>query len=226
VLQEIKPLYNKPTVAVPKTHDFDEILPIALIRAHTKTDDVETISDAQLLLYRQGAIEAAEAYTGLLLQKQRLITDEIDNPPYMAGRDEPWFWHRTEYAFAESFGWYYGFSARVPVNVRVKIGARRAKLPIVANAFGHGCCNPELSTGESGRFMYLAGFSCVSDLPSAFTIGCLKYIAHLVENPGDIVVATTASKRPASGLTVSDPANPVIASGAAEMWRTMNPDAI
>ena len=76
-----------------KPLDWSERLSIDMIRQHTKTDDVPAVTDDQLKLYRDAAIEAAEMYTGLLLSCQKSVVEPIqkshnryDNPFY-AKRD-------------------------------------------------------------------------------------------------------------------------------------------
>ena len=43
--------------------DYEKILPMDLIKAHCKIDDLPGITDMQLELYRDASFEAAETYT-------------------------------------------------------------------------------------------------------------------------------------------------------------------
>lgn len=52
--------------------DLEELLPLALIRTHTKTDDVPHVTDEQLSLYRSASFEAAEKYTGLVYSRAKI----------------------------------------------------------------------------------------------------------------------------------------------------------
>src|SRR5688572_13974020 len=61
-------------------YDLEKLIPISLIREHTKTDDVPAVSDDQLRLYRSASVEAAEQYTGLLLSSSKPITEAVECP--------------------------------------------------------------------------------------------------------------------------------------------------
>src|SRR5262245_58879811 len=60
--------------------DWDAFVSLEMIRQHTKTDDVPSVTDEQLRLYRAAAVEAAEQYTGLLLSKQITVTEPLAGP--------------------------------------------------------------------------------------------------------------------------------------------------
>jgi hypothetical protein len=205
--------------------DIEAILSLALVREHCKVDDNMTVSDAILSLYRKAAIEAAEAYTGLFISRQQYVTEYVPNKQMNYEQPEYQFVFKTKRAFASEIAWYYGFEGITPEQIRVRIGTKKAILPIIQANFGFNCCKPG-HTSEQGQFMYLAGYDCLDSIPAAFALGALKYIAHVIENPGDLVVAATESGAIARGLVVGTAANPVIASGAAEIWRMMVPDSI
>ena len=61
------------TVGEMKPLDWSERLSIDMIRTHTKTDDVPAVTDAQLKMYRDAAIEAAEFLHGTFCCRDRRI---------------------------------------------------------------------------------------------------------------------------------------------------------
>lgn len=224
-----KEFYRDPSAGVeltPKTaFDLEKVLPLEAVRVHTKTDDVPTVTDWQLKLYRKSAFEAAQEYTGLLLMGQQTITEDL-KPPTCAFRDSAQtFKYSMLHAAAQNFVWYYGLKGQRPDRVPVRVGDRVVTLPRQFDDFGLGCCNPCGSNGHA-RIMYVAGFDCEDSIPGLLLLGCLKFIAHVVENPGDLVVATTVSGGRQNGVQVGEASNPAWASGAIEIWRTFKKDAI
>lgn len=219
-----RPLRSGPEPIAASPYDIEMILPLELIREHCKIDDMEGVSDDMLVLYRKVALETAEKYTGLLLTDRRVITEVINRPSrsYKLNR-KPTFKHTAKYNFAEPRVHYYGFINQpaqvIPVNVNQKI----VHLPRIEEDFGFGCCNP-CRTGGTLQIMYVAGYDCGSSMPSAITLGALKYIAHVVENPGDMVRSYSESGSQSS-IDASG-SNPAIASGAMEIWRSTNDSAI
>lgn len=206
--------------------DMELLLPISLIRQHTKTEDIPAVSDAQLHLYRRAALQAAEKYTGLLLRERKVITEAVSLPATSGGRRaKPFFYHTAEVPFAQPMAYYYGHRNEPPVMIPVVVGDRHVKLPMIIDDFGLGCCNP-CATPVQARLMYTGGFGCEDDIPAAIALGALKYIAHVMENPGDIVVATSEAGGSRGGVTVDKTANPAWASGAIEIWRSCKDDAI
>lgn len=200
------------------SHDMELVLPISMIREHTKTDDVATVSDAQLVLYRKAAVETAEEYTGLLIGSKRPITEPVLQPN--VGYQRQTFVHNTRFSFADPLAYYFGLRNMPTTTLQVPVGAQSVILPIMSSAFGMDCCNPCPTVATMGQLMYMAGYGCEADIPARFVVGALKYIAHLIENPGDMV---RASDRQMTGLAGN---NPALASGAIDIWRTIKPDAI
>lgn len=206
--------------------DLEKVLSIEDIRSHTKTDDVPSVTDFMLKLYRKAAFEEAQAYTGLLVMGQLIITEDV-NPPVFTyrGAQSNTFVHHTKYAVAQNFVWYYGLKQRRPDRIPVAVGSSDIKLPRQFDDFGMGCCNPCGSTSNS-RIQYVAGYSCITEVPATLLLGALKFISHVIENPGDFVtVQGTSGGKRASG-DIAAAANPAWASGAIEMWRTLKRDAI
>lgn len=241
-------MHNPAEQYPPKTaqpYDYEAILPLELIREHTKTDDVPSVTDAQLTLYRRAALQAAARYTGLLLDARKTVTEEVEPPAvyrpsgygygggygygHHGGTPEgTYFMYELRHPVAEPTVYYYGLqSSRTPEVVGVEVGSRIVRLPRRHNSFGLGCCNPCSDGAGTARVMYVAGYGCLSEVDASVSLGALKYIAHVIENPGDQVVLTTAGGRTQStGLTVTDSSNPALASGAIEIWRAAVGDAI
>jgi hypothetical protein len=200
----------------------EALLPLAMIREHTKTDDVPSVTDPMLALYRSAALEAAEAYTGMILSGRKAITEVVRIPPMQPGSYRRQFTHRTRYALADGRAWFYGFEGGAVHEVQADPGTNEVRLPMVMTDFGMGCCNPCADGGS--RLMYYAGLSCAERVPGAFKLGALKYIAHVIENPGDLVSSYgTGGDKVQGGY---EAANPALASGAIDIWRTMRPEAI
>lgn len=217
-------------------YDFEKILPLELIREHTNTDDVPHVSDTMLVLYRRAAIETAQAYTKLLLTGRKTITEVVKIPiqrrrrsgaSYFGNYDDsppPTHTHVTQYSFAQDRAYYYGTGNRFTHNVAVNVGANKIELPVAHSPFGDGCCKPCGGHDDANvsRLMYVAGYASECDIPPQIALGCLKYIAHVLENSGDIPVSVTAQGGVGPSTTnLSQAANPALASGAIDIWATV-----
>lgn len=212
--------------------DLEKVLPLELIREHTKTDDIPTVTDEQILLYRQAAMEAAERYTGLLFTRQSPITEVVDLSRYVPDPDLIYhdgnrFTHILSHPAATGEVYFYGISNVAPRRLVVRPGSRNVILPYINFAINMNCCDPCQDNGNSAYLQYLSGYTCEEQIPAALKLGALKYIAHTIENPGDIVVTVTqAGSARNQGARVSDSSNPALASGALDLWRTIGPDMI
>lgn len=232
---------NEPseTDLVCEPYDFEAILPLELVREHTATDDVTSVSDTLLRLYRRSALESAELYTGKLITGRRTITEIVKTPQPQHSRyhrlhgdlrsdprvdSRPMIIHNTQYAFATDHAFYYGTGQRFNERVTVKPGTNRVELQIRFAPFGLNCCDPCGPEGEAiSRLMYVAGYASECDMPSAIQIGALKYIAHLLENSGDITTVTTTAGRASGAAPSLGAANdPAVASGAVDIWATIS----
>lgn len=207
-------------------YDYDEILPLELVREHTKTDDVPAVGDATLKLYRKAALQAAEKYTGIVLTARKPMTEQVSQPTNGHKLKAREFRFTLRHPVAEPFVYYYGLPGdQAPRQVAVKPNSREIYLPIMHSGFGMGCCNPRGSEG-CGMIQYVAGLACLSDAPAAIALGALKYIAHVIENAGDNVVVTNAAGGMNTSAGTSAAADPALASGAIDIWRSALDDAL
>lgn len=220
------------TVGEMKPLDWSERLSIDMIRTHTKTDDVPAVTDAQLKMYRDAAIEAAEFYTGLLLSCQRSVTEPIQRPfnrydtPFYQKRT---YKHRLQYPCADGLIYVYGGSH--PDENRsfmVVPGTRTIHIPVRTGMLDmHNCCDPCSSHHLNGGLMavYRAGFKDPSAVPAGVILGMLLFIAWIIEHPGDeLLTQRNTLQSKSSGVQASN--NIAQISGALETWRQYDPEAI
>lgn len=208
--------------------DLEKHLPISLIRTHTKTDDVPHVTDEQLMLYRQTAFEVAEKYTSMLLTEVRVITENVAIKP--PRRHRPYYKHRLRYQTADGRAYLYGGGA-ANVALEVEPGKREIRVPVMHNAIdASSCCNP-CSDGRGINFgmkvTYRAGFDCTrgQGLPAGILVGILKFIAWMVQNPGDEIL-TVRNREAGESTGIIGTNNGAWASGAIEQWRIYVDDAI
>jgi hypothetical protein len=208
-------------------YDLEKWLSISLIRSHTKTDDIPSVTDELLEVYRAAALQAAADYTGLRLTERMTVVEDVFPPVgTSAAARAGYFIHDLQYPTAQPDVWYYGHKNNSPMKLTVKINSRRLRLPIDRADFGLGCCNPCGPTAFS-KVQYVAGYDCLSKAPVAIKLGALKYIAHAIENPGDLVrVSNEAGNIESGSVGAANANNPAVASGAIEIWRSVVADAI
>ncbi|MGY2987707.1 hypothetical protein [Bradyrhizobium sp. USDA 4508] len=205
-------------------------LSIDMIRQHTKTDDVPGVSDEQLELYRMSSIEAAELYTGMLLAGQRTVVEPIQHPP--SGRPGKLTYRmRLRYPVADGLVYLYG-STHPADNIvfQVPPNTRSIRVPIRSGLLDlSNCCDP-CATHFLNRGMmvaYKAGFRCMEDVPSGIVVGCLQYIAWIIEHPGDELMTQRNRKDNSTKIGgVSGSNNIAMVSGALESWRLYDNEAI
>ena len=225
-----RPFSQPPQAAVaePASFDWSARLSLEAIRVHTKTDDVPGVTDDQLLLYRGAAIEAAERYTGLLLAGQKTVTEPIEGPARVRPGQE-FYRVRLKYPVADGLVYLYGgWTAEDNRAFRVPPGARSIKVPIRKDVIDlSNCCNPCSTWNLNGGMMaaYKAGYPSPNEVPAGVVLGMLKMIAWTVQHPGD-EFATVADKTRVSSGAMQGTNNAAVASGALEIWRTYDPEAI
>jgi len=214
--------------------DLDSVLSVSQIRTHTKTDDVPNVTDDQLRLYRKAAFEGAEHYTGMLFTCNKSHTEDIaqrgtENSGRIRSRQT--MQHRLQYPVANGIVYLYGSRDGLSnTTLQVTPGSRTIKIPIMYNVIDdRSCCDP----GRSGvlganygmKALYLAGFTSASQIPAGIIVGVLKWIAWQIMHPGDEIMTvrgTTDSSK--SGITGTN--NVAWASGALELWRQYDSEAI
>jgi hypothetical protein len=211
--------------------NWSDRLSIDAIRAHTKTDDIPGVTDEQLELYRQASLEAAEMFTGLLLAGQRTVIEPIEGPSSpKPGR--MYYLHTLQYPVADGIVYLYGGSSAADNRVfTVKPGSRTVKVPIATGYIDLSCpCDPCSSAHHlNGGMMaaYKAGFKCPADVPAGVVVGCLQYIAWIVEHPGDELMTQRNRKDNSTKIGgVSGSNNIAMVSGALESWRLYDNEAI
>lgn len=206
--------------------DLEKVLPLELVRTHTKTDDTPHVTDEQLELYRAAAFEAAEKYTGLLLTRQQVIREPIASESRRGFRRVRK--HRLKKPTVDGRVYMYGGGLLQAVPIMVTPGTRDIQLPIVQEALDAStCCRPDSLGGENFgmSIMYMAGIENETSIPKILIMGCLKYIAWAVQNPGDVVM-TVKNRTGAGEAGIVGTNNGAWASGAIEDWRMVMDDDI
>jgi|SRR6187431_78811 hypothetical protein len=203
--------------------DWDQYLSMDIIRQHTKTDDVPGVTDEQLRLYRRAAVEAAEFYTGLTLNKQKILSEIIPMPKRRPGHE----YHIVKLKYASSDGIVYVYGDnRNPETIHITPNTRKVRMQsrFFYNPDMSNCCDPCAVATNGLRIMYRAGFSCAAQVPAGVLLGILQFIAWVVEHPGDEVLSmrNTLSAR---GGAIIGTNNIALVSGALESWRQFDPEA-
>lgn len=207
--------------------DWAGRLSLDAIRDHTKTSDVIGVTDEQLRLYREAAIEAAEQYTGLYLAGIKTVTEPIEGPSSARpGRANYTF--RLQHPVADGVVYLYGGSGSENGVFHVPVGTRKVKVPIRTGFIDtSNCCNPcsshHLNAGMWAA--YKAGFASPEEIPALVILGCMQFIAWVVEHPGDEIL-TVRNRRDARSEGAQGTNSIVLASGAMESWRILDSDII
>lgn len=200
---------------------LEDILTIDAIRTHTKTDDVEYVTDEQLALYRKAAFEAAEQYTGRLFTELKQYNEPIEQK-WDGIRVRKTMKHRLRYPTADGIVHIYGSHQKLQdTTLRVEPGTRVIRVPVLNNSWdSFRCCDPCQHNGanQGMRAMYMAGLSCKEDVPAGIVVGVLKHIAWNVMHPGDEIM-TVRNKINAGESGIIGSNNVALISGALEQWR-------
>lgn len=214
------PTWELPNIGGDLTLDWDSVLTIDLIREHTKTDDVPSVSDNQLRLYRKAAIEAAEQYTSLLLGTSRVVTEAVDRPWSRREIERGSYVYSTQYPITDGIVYIFGEKSGGSRKLATTPGSRKVRIPLVQVALDLGCeaCRP-VCGGEANhgmQIMYRAGFSECSGVPAGVILGMLKYIAWNITHPGD-EISSVRNREKIEGGQLSGTNNIAWASGALEL---------
>lgn len=210
---------EKPRIDLPNPYDFDleDIISIDLIRQHCKLDDAPGVTNDQLVLYRTAAFEAAEQYTSFLLQGVKRIRELVRFPKrvwaesFLIPRDVR---HKLQYMIADEKVFIEAMNDKRMMIFPV--GTREIVVPVVMSPFAN-CCN-ENSLDSNTAVTYLAGFRDLKKIPAGVILGCLKFIAWTVANPGDVMM-TVRNQQKSNNTSIIGTNNAAWASGALEEWR-------
>lgn len=207
-----------------KSWSLGERIGIDLIRAHTKTSDIDHVTDDQLLTYRDTAIEQAELFTGLVLSGMREVEERlpVKAPRYRAATIP----YKTRHPVADGIVYYASQSGMKGV-ADIDPGTRKFYVPaFTTGLYGENlvqsCCDPcggGVSQNPTLKVNYRAGYKCAADVPQGIVLGVLKFVAWSTEHAGDMLI-TMASTTAARDSGIIGTNNGVWASGALELWRS------
>jgi hypothetical protein len=168
--------------------DLETILPLSLIRTHTKTDDVPSVTDLQLELYRAAAFELAEQYTGKIWLELRDIVEpvnrsQLDLIQRRAGnvmiRQVP-----VDGLVRLVGGSFNAIYMVEDGSTTIALGSTRTW---GASGNTNSCNMCDCADTSSLTWQYRAGPSCAKDIPAGVKLGALQFIAWAIENPGDMM---------------------------------------
>lgn len=195
----------------------EEILSMELMREHTKTNDVATVSDSQLELYRDTAFEQAEKYTGRIILGSARIYEKFEFDASQERRPRSYYRYKLSYLPIEKQIFFSGAGgAKQRGNVRAnsrKIDVPRDGMTVNMNS----CCAGSGMMLE-GSTTYTTGYLNKDDIPSTIIYGCLKFIAWSVGNPGDELM-TVRNRLGTTETGLIGTNNASWASGAIEHWK-------
>jgi hypothetical protein len=198
----------------------EEIISIEFLRIHTKTEDVPTVTDEQIALYRDYAIESAQQYTGLLLNEQRTVVEDVRLPRNYSHDTRRTFKHHTAHPVANPNVYIYGPGIQGNTAIAIaEVGSRVVRMPNVFFAYDYTpCCLPCGSERSGFNIMYRAGYDCVARIPAGIKLGIAKLVAWSITNPGD-VMRTVNDLESIRSNSLQGTNNAVYASGALDLWR-------
>lgn len=173
--------------------DLDQLLPIALIRQHTKTDDVPHVTDEMLALYREAAFDAAAVYTGRTWGGPSIITQVIDEATVNAlanGVTRVRLKGPTaDGIITVTSGGSSYVMAVAPGATMVEFGGQPTDYPAEMGIDAVNCCTPcggSITQGTS--LTYRTGQKGGAAIPPMIKLGILQYIAWAMANAGDATV--------------------------------------
>lgn len=208
--------------------DLEKLLPISVIRTHTKTDDVPHVTDDQLRLYRKAAFEVCEKYTGRIFSELRVIQEPVSQRK--ARRFRPFYIHTLKHPSFDGIVYIYG-TANGFGNRQLNIGpgGRELRLEVLGGAIDASSCCGGPCQGDQYNYgmmaMYRAGVDCADSIPAGIIMGCLKFIAWSISNPGDEIM-TVRNREAGEATGIIGTNNGAWASGAIEQWRIYLDDAV
>ena len=226
--------YNQPIV---EDLSLEEILPLDIVKVHCKIDDLPGITNDQLELYRQAAFEAAERITGKRWSGRFRQEQAIQSPKFRSLAQiaiarlrvnldyEPIDGIVNIYTRSnEPLFWLSGVQLPMQMSTEyrtIKLPPGEQSFEMSNNEMFMSPANMDCSEREFGFQMagataiYLAGPKNAAAVPAGIKLGCLKYIAWSIANPGDQFVPMVV--RQVGVTTVSN--DPAFSSGAVDEWR-------
>jgi hypothetical protein len=166
---------------------------------------------------RAVAFEAAEMYTGLPLRGRREV-EQLIASERTTRRGTVIV--RLKYPTVDGIITLDAGNRNVRT-VRVAPGTTRVELPVAFESMD--CCASDCRVNYGVTARYMAGPQCSTDIHPGIVLGCLKYIAWTIENPGDQLV-TLVDESARSGGLLTGTNNGVWGSGALELWRQYRTD--
>lgn len=217
---------NSVSIVQYKDLDLEEVLPIQLIREHTKTDDTPHVTDEQIILYRLAGFEAAELYCGRFFFGLATVQEAAESKAHPNN-----FRRSTRIVLAypsiDGIVSMYG-SGKLAANVTLNIppGSRRLSMPTLHEALDMSpCCGSNGNAVNFGmNFLYRTGIADAKNIPAGVKTGVLRYIAWAISNPGDELL-TVRNRLGTTETGLIGTNNGAWASGAIEAWRMYRPPA-
>jgi len=209
-----------------KDLDLEEVLPLQLIRQHTKTDDTPHVTDEQLSLYRLAGFETAELYCGRFFFGLATVQEYAESQAHPNNFRQR---SRTVLAYPSIDGVVslYG-TGKLSANTTITIppGTRRISMPTMHEALDISpCCGSGRGAVNFGmKLLYRTGIADVKDIPAGVITGVLKFIAWSVSNPGDELL-TVRNRLGTTETGLIGTNDGAWASGAIESWRRYRPAA-
>lgn len=225
-LTPVESVHFKPEGQEVQGVDLEQMVPIARIREHLKIDDIVSFTDDQLALYRMAAFEAAEQYSGFYLGKRKYVREAINIPISKVSRRG--YTHHTKFPIEDDYVQLIGSpqsNANGPISVEK--GSHKVRVPLANLDLEISmCCRPCASGNPGGsQVHYYTGFTKIEEVPAGVILGIMKYIAWAANNPGDEFLSVQNDLK-SRGSTLQGTNNIAWASGALELWRQYNRDAV
>lgn len=195
----------------------EDVLPMELMREHTKTNDVMTVSDSQLELYRDTAFEQAEKYTGRIILGFAGVSETFEFDASKERRPRQTYRYDLSYLPMEKIIYISGAGG---ARERAMVRANSRKIDVPRNGMNveMGNCCAGLGLNLKGMTTYTTGYKTKEDIPSTILYGCLKFIAWSVGNPGDELM-TVRNRLGTTETGLIGTNNASWASGAIEHWK-------
>jgi hypothetical protein len=196
----------------------EDVLPMNLIREHTKTDDTPQVTDAQIELYRDTAFEQAEKYTGRIILGYAGILERFHYDASEERRPKRYRRFKLSYLPIDKYIVVSDPMSKTKNRVEISKNSRKIDIPNDFLAVNMGNCCAGQGLNLEGITTYTTGYRSKEDIPSTILYGCLKFIAWAVSNPGDELL-TVRNRLGTTETGLIGTNNGAWASGAIEHWR-------